>query len=247
MSFRSNDRSKSPEKKSKTPAQDRLQRHRSRDSRSTRDSRDSRNAYRTPAQDRLKRHVHAHQDLPRLTQRERQSCVPAGKWTDQRIRLNKQKENQENLRIKKAKDEGQTITIRTSNSSSSSNKTSSSSVAQDEIEHEARREVAHKMKFKLMDGIYVPTSDPEAQAGPSRRTFSDRINDYVFVHGRMMTLPQAAVYLDGIERDRLANEEEAFEGQSSGKGKDGKAENAKAKQTSKRDLKKKRDEKDGKD
>ena len=120
-------------------------------------------------------------------------------------------------------------------------------MAQDEIEHEARREVAHKMKFKLMDGIYVPTTDPEAQAGPSRRTFSDRINDYVFVHGRMMTLPQAAVYLDGLERDRLANEEEAFEGQSSGKGNDKKNEKAKTKQASKKDLKKKRDEKDGKE
>ena len=239
---RSNDRSKSPDKKSKTPAQDRLQKYNSRDSRSTRDSRDSRSGYKTPAQDRLKRQIQADQELPRLTQRERQSCIPYGKWTDQRVRLNKQKENQEKLRIKKAREEGQTITVRTSNSSSSSNKTSSSSVAQDEIEHDTRREISHKMKFKLVDGTYIPTNDPEAQAGPSRRTFSDRINEYVFVNGRMMTLPQAAVYLDGLERDRL----EGAGGNSGDEsnGGDENTDNIKVKQQSKKDLRKKHDDKD---
>ena len=223
---RSHDKSKSPERKSKTPAQDRIKRNHSRDS------------YKTPAQDRLKRHVHSNQDLPRLTRREEQSCIPAGKWTDQRVRLNKQKEAKDNLRMKKARDEGQSVTVRTSNSSSGSNRSSNSSVPQDEIENDARREISHKMRFKLVDGVYIPSNDPEAQAGPSRRTFSDRLNDYIFVNSRMMTLPQAAVYLDGLERDRVA----AGDDDQSDDDANEPEEQIKTKEQSKRDLRRKKDD-----
>ena len=226
--YRSNDKSRSPERKSRTPAQDRISRNQSRDK------------YKTPAQDRIRRNVQAEQDLPRLTRKEHQSCIPPGRWTDQRIRLNKQYEAKDKLRMKKALEEGQSVTVRTSNSSSGSNRSSNSSVPQDEIEHDTRREISHKMRFKLVDGVYIPTNNSESRAGPSRRTFSDRLNDYIFVNGTMMTLPQATVYLDGLERDRMAaNDDEQSDDET-----EAPREEIKTKEQSKRELRRKKDDED---
>ena len=169
---------------------------------------------------------------------EKRRCIPPGRFTDQRIRLNHQRENEEKLKIKKAQEEGQVITIRTSSSSSgsgnSSRKSSNSSAPQDEIEKETMEELSHKVKFKLKNGVYYDSRDPNAEAGPSRRTFTDRVNSYVIVDGRMMTLPQAATYLDGMERDRVQN-------QSDDDDQAPEEPQIKTKQVSKKDLKKKKD------